>query len=57
MVTVNECECVYNGECDCDPEDCGCECQCENCPVEDVFMCGCGGNCSCDNGMQDDGIG
>ena len=57
MVTVNECECVYNGECDCDPEDCGCECQCENCPVEDVSMCGCGGNCSCGNGMQDDCIG
>ena len=25
-------------------------------PIEGL-MCGCGGNCSCGNGMQDDGIG
>jgi hypothetical protein len=32
------------------------ECGCETCPIEGL-MCGCGGNCSCGNGMQDDGIG
>jgi|TARA_R110002051_G_scaffold186503_1_gene256091 hypothetical protein len=56
MVTINECGCMYDGECTCDPENCECECGCETCPIEGL-MCGCGGNCSCGNGMQDDGIG
>ena len=51
QATISMCAWVCEGE-----RACGCECECENCPIDDVFMCGCGGNCSCGNGIEDDGI-
>ena len=44
------CECINGDGLDCheNPTDeCDCECACEEC--EDLFVCGCGGNCGCGN--------
>ena len=45
----NECECVEQDMCSCDPDDCTCECACEGCVTEYTggCVCGGGGNCQC----------
>jgi len=48
-IANNECECVEQGECTCDPDFCTCECGCEGCVTEYASECACGGdgNCAC----------
>ena len=52
MSMTNPCECVETGICTCTALICECVCGCENC-LRVETSCACGGNGSCQCGMQD----